>query len=170
VAVLARAEEVSDERLLGFYDRLRRRITRTLEKKGGRLGPGAARALLLVPDIFVFLVRLLRDPQVPGATRTAIGVTLAYFILPTDLLPEAVVGGAGFLDDLVLATAVLSHAFGDELEPWARKHWSGPESLRSVLQEVSHSAHTLIGARRAGGIKALLARMGLASPPPSDDE
>ena len=78
----------------------------------------------------MLLVRLSLDKNVPTQARMLIGGALAYFVLPFDLLPEAIVGVGGYVDDLVLATAVLSQAFGGELEPYARKHWSGSEDLR----------------------------------------
>ena len=51
------------------------------------------RALLLVPDVFILLVRLALDKDVPGSARAMIGGALAYFVLPFDLLPEAILGG-----------------------------------------------------------------------------
>ncbi|HBL28914.1 MAG TPA: hypothetical protein DD490_18930, partial [Acidobacteria bacterium] len=119
--------------LLSFYDRLREKIVHAVEKRGGRLSEGAVRALLLVPDVFILLVRLSLDRDVPGSARALIGGTLAYFILPIDLFPEALLGGIGYMDDLVLAAAVLAQAFSGELEPYARRHWSGSEDLRVVL-------------------------------------
>lgn len=131
--------------LLSFYDRLRARIVVAVERKGGRLGTKAVTALLLVPDMFVLLVRLALDPEVPGSTRALIGGAIAYFVLPVDLMPEAIVGGAGYLEDLVLATAVLAQTFGDDLEPYARKYWSGPDDLRKVISDVTGAAQGLVG-------------------------
>jgi uncharacterized membrane protein YkvA (DUF1232 family) len=147
--------------LLSFYDRLRARIVAAIEKRGSRLGSGAVKALLLVPDIFILLVRIALDPEVPGSARALVGGALAYFVLPLDLLPEAVLGGAGYLEDLVLATAVLARAFGGELEPWARKHWSGPEDLRKVLTDVTGAAQHLLGAPLYQRLTRLLARRGV---------
>src|SRR4051794_23474892 len=93
--------------LLSFYDRLREKILELVEKRagrpGGKLTEDAVRLLLLVPDVFILLVRLALDKDVPGSARAMIGGAVAYFILPFDLLPEAVLGPGGHLDDLVLA-------------------------------------------------------------------
>jgi uncharacterized membrane protein YkvA (DUF1232 family) len=142
--------------LVPVYDRLRRRVLEAVERRGGRLGVDAVRVLLLVPDIFLLLVRLVLDREVPAATRALIGSVLAYFIVPIDLLPEGLLGGAGFLDDMVLATATLAHAFGGGLEPFARKHWSGPEDLRLVLREVTAAAHRLLSGRTRRRLDELL--------------
>jgi uncharacterized membrane protein YkvA (DUF1232 family) len=147
--------------LLSFYDRLRRRIVRTVERRGGKLGGRTAEALLLVPDVFVLLLRLVLDEDVPRSTRILIGSTLAYFVLPVDLLPEALAGPVGFTDDLVLAVAVLSQAFGGDLEPYAEKYWSGPGKLRTVLRDVLDAAHHLVGHDVYGRLRKLLARRGI---------
>ena len=154
-------EELPRNRLLSFYDRLRERILQTVERRGGKLSEGAVKALLLVPDVFMLLVRLMLDKSVPGSTRAMIGGALAYFILPADLLPEMILGGAGFLDDLVLATAVLSQAFGGELEPYARRHWSGPEDLRVVLRDISQTAQSLLGQNLYDKLRRLMGRRGI---------
>lgn len=154
-------EELPSSGLLSFYDRLRERILHAVEKRGGKLGDGAVRALLLVPDVFILLVRLALDKNVPGGTRAMIGGALAYFLLPADLLPEMILGGAGFLDDLVLAVAVLSQAFGGELEPYARKHWSGAEDLRVVMKDISQTAQSLLGQNLYDRLKRVMGRRGI---------
>ena len=163
---LARVDlsELPSEGLLSFYDRLRERMVEVVEKRGGRWAEGTVRALLLVPDVFILLVRLALDKQVPAQARMLIGGALAYFVLPIDLLPEAFVGIGGYVDDLVLATAVLAQAFSGELEPYARKHWSGSEDLRVVIQDITYAAENLLGAKLYGRLKAVLARRGVRLP------
>ncbi|MFP5289188.1 MAG: hypothetical protein ACLGI9_25860, partial [Thermoanaerobaculia bacterium] len=65
-------EEMPGNRLLSFYDRLRERILHTVERRGGRMSEGAVKALLLVPDVFILLVRLMLDKNVPGSTRAMV--------------------------------------------------------------------------------------------------
>jgi len=151
----------SQREVLAFYDPLRQRILATVERRAGKLSADAIRALLLVPDVFLLLVRLTFDKEVPGPARAMIGGALAYFILPIDLLPEALLGPVGFLDDLVLAVAVLAQAFGGELEPYARKHWSGPEDLRTVLHDVSSTAEKLLGRKLYERLRKLLGLRGI---------
>ena len=158
---LASDELLPSTGLLSFYDRLRERITDRIERKGGKLGPKAVRALLLVPDVFILLVRLSIDREVPGSARALIGGALAYFILPVDLVPELAFGAAGFIDDLVLALAVLSQAFDRGLEPYARKHWSGSDDLREVMADVVSGAQGLLGVNVYERLKSLLGRRGV---------
>ena len=161
-AALNRSEpEGPSSGLLSFYDRLREKIVHAVEKRSGKLGEGAVRALLLVPDVFMLLVRLSLDREVPGSARALIGGTLAYFVLPIDLFPEALLGGIGFMDDIVLASAVLAQAFSGDLELYARKHWSGSEDLRVVLRDITTTAHSLLGDNLYSKIKNLLRRRGV---------
>lgn len=158
---LATGVEPAKGELFSFYDRLRQRILKTAERRAGKLSADAVRALLLVPDVFMLLVRLTLDKEVPGPTRAMIGGALAYFILPIDLLPEAILGPVGFMDDLVLAVAVLAQAFSGDLEPYARKHWSGPEDLRVVLRDISTTAEHLLGRKLYDRLRRLLGRRGI---------
>lgn len=158
-------------KLLSFYDRLRDRMLETAERKSSKLGKPAVEALLLVPDVFILLARLALDRRVPGEARALIGGALAYFLLPFDLFPEAMVGGVGYLDDLVLATAVLSQALGGELEPYARRYWNGDQELRQVLHDISKGASNLLGRDLYQRMKRLLAKRGveIQEPPASSD-
>jgi uncharacterized membrane protein YkvA (DUF1232 family) len=148
-------------RLLSFYDRMRGQLLVAAAKRSDKLGKPTVEALLLVPDVFVLLVRLALDRRVPAEARALIGGTLAYFVLPTDLFPEAVVGGVGYLDDLVIASAVLSQALGGALEPYARRYWNGDQELRQVLHDVSTSASALLGHNLYARLRRVLARRGV---------
>ncbi len=158
---LAAGTDLPSTGLLSFYDRLRKNILQGVEKHGGKLPGDAVKMLLLVPDVFILMVRLTLDKSVPRGARAMIGGALAYFILPFDLLPEAILGPIGYMDDLVLGVAVLSQVFGGELEPYARKHWSGPEDLRKVLADVTQASQALLGVSLYGRLKKLLARRGI---------
>jgi uncharacterized membrane protein YkvA (DUF1232 family) len=159
--VLASGTTLPHSDLLRFYDRLREKMLETVERHAGRLPEDAVKALLLVPDVFILLVRLMLDKEVPTKARVLIGGALAYFISPFDLLPEALLGGIGYLDDLVLAVAVLTQVFTGDLEPFARKHWSGPQDFRQALHDVTGAAHRLLGHNLYHRLRNLLARRGI---------
>ena len=109
----------------------------------------------------MLVLRLTFDKDVPKESRALLGSALAYFVLPVDFLPEAFMGPAGFMDDLVLALMVLSQAFGDDLEPYAAKHWSGARSIRQTLQDILGAAHSLLGHDLFEKLKNLLKRRGV---------
>jgi uncharacterized membrane protein YkvA (DUF1232 family) len=169
-ALASGGEHLPSPDLLSFYDRLRARVLDTVERRAGRLPEDVVIALLLVPDIFILMVRLTLDKELPRRSRLLIGGALAYFISPFDLLPEAILGPVGYLDDLVVAVAVLSQVLRGDLEPYARKHWTGRQDLQDVLRDISATARTLLGARVHDRLTHLLARHGVTLAPPRDTD
>lgn len=151
----------AERRLLSFYDRLRRRMAARLDSRSETTPSPVLDALLLVPDVFILLVRLSLDHRVPARARALIGGALAYFLLPIDLLPEAFVGPGGFVDDLVLALAVVAQAFGAELEPFTEKYWSGRMSLRQTLSDVLGTSDVLLRTDLYARLKRYLAARGI---------
>jgi uncharacterized membrane protein YkvA (DUF1232 family) len=147
--------------LLSFYDHLRDRVVDVVDRRGGRFSSNTVQALLLVPDVFILLLRLSLDKEVPKEQRALLGGALAYFILPIDLLPEAFLGPVGYVDDVVLALAMLSQAFGEELEPFAKKYWSGSRSVRSVLRDVLGAAQSLLGHDVYSRLREVLRKRGV---------
>lgn len=155
------ADRLASTGLLSFYDRLRRQVTTAVERRSGRSGRRAAEILLVAPDLFILTVRLAMDRQVPAAARRLIVGALVYFVTPIDLLPEAVVGPAGYVEDVVLLAALLSVVLGPELEPMAERYWNGSRRLRTVLAEVAEVAHNTLGGNLYGRLQRLLARRGI---------
>lgn len=156
----------SPEDLERFYDRLRRRVHAAVERRGSRLGTRATEVLLVVPDIFILMVRLAMDRQVPESARAVIGGALAYFILPADLLPEMVLGPSGYLEDVVVAAILLTQTFGPELAPHVERHWSGSRRLSEVLRDIAEAGQSLLGEGLYSRVQRLLARRGVGAVPP----
>lgn len=160
-AVDEHGDDLPSQGLLSFYDNLRDRVLEAAESRDGRFSPRVVETLLLVPDVFMLLLRLSLDREVPRSARVLLGGALAYFVLPFDLWPEGIVGPVGYTDDLVLALAVLSQAFGQDLEPWTEKYWSGREPVRKVMGDVLQAAQSLLGSNLYGRLQKLLARRGV---------
>ena len=155
------AEELASTGMLSFYDRLRDRVTTAVEKRGGKLGQGAVEALLLAPDLLVLLVRLGLDSRVPKQQRRFLLGALAYFLTPIDLLPEGLMGPAGYLEDVVLAAAVLRMSLRTELEPLADDYWSGNQKLRVVLGNLAEISYDLLGPPLYLRVQRFLDRWGI---------
>jgi uncharacterized membrane protein YkvA (DUF1232 family) len=147
-----------DEKLERYYDRLRRRM---VEPLAGRVGEPAADVLMLAPDLFVLLVRLFTDRNVPAGTRSLVGGALAYFVLPADLLPEMLLGVGGYLDDVVLAAALVSHIFSSDLRPFVERHWSGRGNVHDALESAVRAGEALLPSRLYHGLARVLARYGV---------
>ena len=146
---------VTPDRADRFYDRVRGSIQEYIDRKGGVLGK-TTEFLLLVPDIFMLLWRLTTDSRVTGKDKVLLGSAVVYFILPFDLIPEAVVGPIGYLDDLVFAVYVLNTILRDTDPEILREHWTGSEDVLVTIQRVLTAADTLVATNILGRIKKMI--------------
>src|SRR5437588_5168671 len=149
------AESPQSERATRFYDRLRGGIHRYVDRKGATLGK-TADFLLLVPDVFILLWRLTTDSRVKGKSKVLLGSAIAYFILPFDLIPEAIVGPIGYLDDLVFAVYVLNKIVTDTDPNILREHWSGGEDVLDMIQRVLNATDSLVEKDVLGRLKKMV--------------
>ncbi len=148
---------VTRDRATRFYDRIRKSIHSYVENKGSAVEK-TAEYLLLVPDVFILLWRLVNDSRVTGKDKVLLGSGLAYFIFPFDLIPEALVGPIGYLDDLVLAVYILHKVLTGTGEEVVREHWSGSEDVLAMIQRVLGAADSLIGSDMFGKVKKMVRR------------
>jgi len=142
---------VSGDRAQRFYDRIRENIRRYLEKKAHL--DKTAEYLLLVPDMFMLLWRLVNDSRVTAKNKVLLGSGLAYYIFPLDIVPEAILGPVGYLDDLVFGVYLLNKMLTDTDPEILREHWSGSEDVLTTIQNVLNAADNLVGKDILGRIK-----------------
>lgn len=149
-----RGDDVPPDRAERFYDRIRSRIQSYVDSKGAAVGK-TAEYLLLVPDVFILLWRLVNDARVSGKNKVLLGSGIAYYIFPIDLIPEAFVGPIGYLDDLVFGVYILNRILTDTDEAIVREHWPGTEDVLGVIQKVLGAADHLIGTEIVDRIKRM---------------
>jgi uncharacterized membrane protein YkvA (DUF1232 family) len=140
------AAEIHPDRANRFYDRIRNNIHDYLGKKENVAG-AAGRFLLVVPDVFMLLWRLLRDPRVTGRDKVLLGSAVVYYFSPFDLIPEAFLGPMGFVDDLVFGVFVLNKLLAGTDAQVLREHWSGSEDVLQMLRRVTEGADNLVGTK-----------------------
>lgn len=126
-----------------FYDKLRAKIESFIREKG--VNENIAQYILLAPDLFVVLARLIVDKRVEMSAKALAGVAIAYFITPLDLIPEALTGPLGFLDDVVLAVYALRRILVDVDPKIVKEHWNGKDDLLDVITNVVKAADDLVG-------------------------
>lgn len=143
---------VSKERADRFYDRMRNSIRNYLEGKG-KLAGKTGDYLLLAPDIFVLLWRLVNDARVSAKNKVMLGSGLAYYLFPLDIMPEMLMGPTGYIDDLVFGVYLLQRLLGDTDPEVLRSHWSGSEDILQTIQKVLNAADNLVGSDILGKIK-----------------
>jgi uncharacterized membrane protein YkvA (DUF1232 family) len=156
VSDIAESEPMSEGRAQRFYDRVRTSIHNYVEKKGGGAVGKTAEFLLLVPDVFILLWRLATDGRVDGKNKVLVGSAIAYYIFPFDIMPEALLGPVGYLDDLVFGVYVLNKVLKDTDPSILRQHWSGSTDVLDSIQRVLNAADSLVGSDFLGRIKKML--------------
>jgi Uncharacterized conserved protein len=149
------ATPLTSDRASRFYDRVRASIERFVSRQGNGAGK-AADFLLLVPDVFILLWRLVTDARVSGKDKVLIGSALVYFVSPFDLIPEAVVGPMGYLDDLVFGAFVLHKILGNTDAEVLRAHWSGKEDVLASITKVLDAAENLVSSDVMARIKKMM--------------
>jgi uncharacterized membrane protein YkvA (DUF1232 family) len=128
-----------------FYTRLRKRIHSWLEKNLS-VDQKVREYLLLLPDLFVLLVRLISDTRIELKLRLQLLLALVYVMSPIDLIPDIVLP-IGFLDDTVAVVFVLTrliNIMGAAGENILNEHWEGDGNLLDKLQKLSRDADKLL--------------------------
>jgi uncharacterized membrane protein YkvA (DUF1232 family) len=126
-----------------FYKSFRDNIRAWVEKEGK--GQKWAEYILLAPDLLHLLCRLAIDPEVPTEEKAKLAVAIAYIISPIDLIPEALVGRAGYLDDVAVAAYALHSILKATKPEVLKRHWAGDEDLLAVVQKVLNDADEMLG-------------------------
>jgi uncharacterized membrane protein YkvA (DUF1232 family) len=123
-----------------FYDRVRETLVAPHPGERSGLRDG----LLLLPDLTVLLFRLLRDPRVPPGGKAIALLGVGYVLSPVDLVPEALFGPIGLMDDLLVVAATLSRLLNYVHPDIVRSHWSGQGDALDAIQRASGWAETRV--------------------------
>lgn len=127
-----------------YYRRLRDKFRGWLRTETGRTHRWAE-YLLFAPDLFHLLCKLVVDPDVHAGDKGKLAAAIAYFVSPIDLVPEAIVGPAGYIDDIALAAYVLSRIVCKTDPEIVRRHWAGDEDVLALIQRILTAADKMIG-------------------------
>ena len=128
-----------------FYRHLSEQIERWIERNGK--DHQYADYLLYAPDLLHLLCKLSVDEDMSTSSRAKLAAAIAYFISPVDVVPEAVLGPAGYIDDIAVAAHVVSHLMTKHEDEVIRRHWSGDDDLLYVLQRIQETAVEVLGGR-----------------------
>jgi len=127
-----------------FYQKLREKFRDWLKSDEGKSNKWAE-YLLFAPDLFHLLCKLSIDPDVSVGDKAKLAGAIAYFVVPIDLVPEAIVGPIGYVDDIVLAAYVLNSIVNNSSPEVVQKHWAGDADVLEVIQTILKVADEMIG-------------------------
>ena len=134
-------------------------VVELIERKRAGTEKGRKQAylkyILLAPDLFHLLTRLVFDDDVPREKKWILATAVTYFVSPIDLIPEAVVGPVGYIDDVAVAAFALNHLM-NELDPAiVRKHWAGEGDILEVVREVVGKVDSWLGSGLASRVRKM---------------
>lgn len=111
--------------------------------------------LFFLPDLTVYLIKFLADEEVPHHTKMSITTALVYILVPSDLIPELLLGPFGMIDDVYVALYVIVETlFISEIsDDKIRKYWPGKTEDLLSLKEKYAEISNLLGANLVGLIK-----------------
>jgi uncharacterized membrane protein YkvA (DUF1232 family) len=127
-----------------FYQKMRTDIREWLQTKTGSSSKWSE-YLLLAPDLFHLLAKLAMDKEVPSSEKAKIAGALAYFISPIDLVPEALFGPLGYLDDVALAAFVINSVVKNCDPAVVTKHWAGEQDVLDLVSQIVDVASDMLG-------------------------
>jgi len=128
---------------LDFYQKMRESILTWLRGKG--VNYKFAAYLLAAPDLFHLLCKLVIDKDVPVNEKALLAGAIVYFISPVDLIPEALTGPLGYIDDVAVAAFVLNRIINKINPEIVRRNWAGTEDILDLIQQIIKVADEMIG-------------------------
>lgn len=135
-------EKASDEKKQqDFYKKLRKKVHNYVEEH-----PNSkyTEYLLLVPDFFHLLCRLLADSRVPFKNKALIAAAITYFISPLDIIID-LIPGIGLIDDVYLTTYVLKSLLDSVGEEVIIELWAGDGDVLALIKQVFDFAEEYAG-------------------------
>ncbi len=140
------------------YEGLRSALRRVGGKLAGAYGERATELALVAPDVAVLLGRVVADGRVPKRVRGELLASIVYVVLPFDLVPEALFGLLGAVDDIAVITRAL-HVLFNEVDPLVvRELWPGKGETLDRIQALARDLHGLFKQGLARGLGKLVRR------------
>ena len=124
-----------------FYEKLRKKVHDYVDEH-----PGSkyTEYLLLVPDFFHLLCKLLGDSRVPFKNKALIAAAITYFVSPLDIITD-MIPGIGLIDDVYLTTYVLNSLLKSVDEAIIIELWAGDGDVLSLIKQVFDFADEFAG-------------------------
>lgn len=120
--------DISEIRGRRFYDKLRKKVSKYCGKYSD--------IVLLAPDFFMLLLRLIKDKRIPAKYKGYLAGTIAYFMTPFDIIPEILLGPFGYTDDIIITAIVLNKIINKVSEEVIVENWSGRGNILALIQNI----------------------------------
>lgn len=127
-----------------FYQGMRHKLQAWLQTDAGQKHK-YAKYLIMAPDLFHLMCKLAIDPDVAVKDKAKLAGAIAYFVSPLDLIPEAIVGPVGYVDDIAIAAYVLNGIMNNTDPDVLKKHWAGEDDVLVTVQCILKVADDMLG-------------------------
>lgn len=101
------------------------------------------------PAFYRLMTRLLGDPALPRKLWQLVIAAIAYFILPSDIIPESIHGPHGYVDDLFLC-AIVADRIRQETgsDSILINNWDGTRPIMPLIDEMLARERELVGGQK----------------------
>lgn len=101
------------------------------------------------PALYRLMLHLLDDPNLPGRLRPLVITSVAYFVLPADIMPEDLEGPSGYIDDIFLC-AFVADRIRKELksDDILTANWDGEVPILTLVEDILSDEKALLGDKR----------------------
>jgi len=96
------------------------------------------------PELFLLLNNLLYEENLTKEDRMEISSAIAYYVVPKDVISEAVYGPYGYIDDIYCASYVLRKIENKFSKKALEKYWHEDEDIDDVLDDCLEKTSTLL--------------------------
>ena len=101
------------------------------------------------PAFYRLMVRLLDDPNLPRPPSQLVIAAIAYFILPSDAIPEDKYGPIGYIDDIFLCAFVADRVMKETgSEDILNRNWDGKMPVVPLVKKILDREKELIGDKK----------------------
>ncbi len=98
------------------------------------------------PAFFRLMTSLLDDPLLPARLSPLVIASIAYFILPSDVIPEDELGPKGYVDDIFLCAFVADKVMIEaRSEDILTGNWDGKRPIVPLIEEILERERDLVG-------------------------
>ena len=137
------------EKHFRFYEKLRSKIR---DMAGKYHDHPVLDYVLMLPDFFMLLLRLLKDKDVPIKDKSFILALVGYVILPVDFIPDFI-PVIGLMDDLLIVVYGLNTVIKDVDPAILNRHWSGKTNLLNTITNIIEKSNAFMSTKIYSKIK-----------------
>jgi len=102
--------------------------------------------IVAAPDLFELLCKLEEESELSQTQKGNLEIAINYFISPFDIIPEAVIGPLGYVDDVSVAANALKESFPSVDREKVKKLWTGAGDVFELVDRIYNDIPEMIDA------------------------